>query len=344
LKFAVLGLGKTGQAVVCFLLNQGHSVTAWDRNADKVAQISQKGIEITGLLEGTFPVPATTRIEEAVKGVRYLIVSTTADAHLPIAERLQGHLEKEQRILILNGNWGAVQFVQCLKEEIDAKGVMVAETGAQIFAAPLKAVGRCFLKSLKKTVDFGTYPSGQSRALAEELKPVFPQLHPVANVLQTTLNESNPMAHCPLDLFNLARIDSGEETLMFASSYTSPKGVDFTRHVDEERMAVMEKMGIPHSSLLELFNQAWSSDYKDLYTAFKGIKSYQSAKSPTAFTFRHFTEDIPFGILPLQQLARQYGVATPYIDAMMAVYALVLKDQEIGLGPDLSTLDLDLFR
>lgn len=343
MRFAVLGLGKTGQAIACWLTAQGHHVVAWDRNEEKISFIDQNGIEITGVLEGTFKIPVTSRIEEAVKDNHCLIVSTTADAHLPIAERLKGLLENDQRILIFNGNWGTVQFVQCLKDEIEKKHIIIAETGAQIFASPLKAMGRCYLKSLKKAVDIGAYPSGRINELMQELKPVFPQLNPVGNVLETSLNESNPVAHCPLDLFNLARIDSGEETLMFASSYTSPGGVSFTEHVDAERLAVMKKMGVRSFSLLELFNKSWDSNYQDLYTAFKQIKSYQSAKSPTSFAFRHFTEDIPFGIMPLQQLARKYGVPTPYIDAMLAVYALVLKGKEIGKGPDLSQIDLHLF-
>lgn len=194
--------------------------------------------------------------------------------------------------------------------------------------------------TLKKMVDFATYPSDACNHIIDELKDIFPQLHGVGNVLETSLNMSNPMAHCPLDLFNLATIDSGVEKLMFASGYTSPKGGSYVEKVDQERLALLDVIGVKGQSLLQLFNKSWQSSYEDLFTAFKKIKSHQTAKSPTDFTSRHFTEDIPFGILPIQKLARKHHIETPYIDAMLAIYHLVLGDA-FGVGePDLSSVDL----
>lgn len=99
-------------------------------------------------------------------------------------------------------------------------------------------------------VDFATYPSDACNHIIDELKDIFPQLHGVGNVLEASLNMSNPMAHCPLDLFNLATIDSGVEKLMFASGYTSPKGVSYVEKVDQERLALLDVIGVKGQSLL----------------------------------------------------------------------------------------------
>lgn len=340
MQFTILGMGKIGHAAACYLLDKQQEVKVWDRNPGKIREIQENGISIYGQVIGEFAPSAYTDIEKAIKGSHYLLVFTTAIGHRPIAEKLKGKLQAGQNILIFNGNWGAVEFAECLGEEIAQKYITVGETGAQIFAASLQATGKSYLKSLKKMVDFATYPSTACHQVIDDLKGIFPQLHGVGNVLETSLNMPNPMAHCPLDLFNLATIDSGVEKLMFASGYTSPKGVSYVEKVDQERLALLDSIGVKGQSLLQLFNKSWQSDYNDLFTAFKKIKSYQTAKSPTDFTSRHFTEDIPFGILPIQKLARKHRVPIPYIDAMLAIYHLVLGDA-FGVGePDLSSVDL----
>ena len=41
MKFAVLGLGRTGQAAVCYLKENGQTVIGWDRNTSKVDIINK---------------------------------------------------------------------------------------------------------------------------------------------------------------------------------------------------------------------------------------------------------------------------------------------------------------
>ncbi len=341
MKFAVLGLGRTGQAAVCYLKENGQTVIGWDRNTSKVDIINKNGIEATGVITGHYQIPCEHSLENAVSGVQYILVFTTAEGHKSIANQLKGLLRENQRIIVFNGNWGATEFVHYLGNETSAEKIIVAETGAQIFASPLNELGKCFLKSMKKKVTLGSFPCNAVEGLIEELKELFPQFSAVSNVLETTLNMSNPLAHCPLDLFNLSRIDSGEETLMFASNYTSPMGVKFVEAVDRERINLLNQLGVKAKSLLDLFNFSWDSQYDDLYVAFKSIPSYQTAKSPTNFSFRHFTEDLPFGIEPIRILAQKYHVATPNIDAMMSVYNAVLGNDNLSNVPEILHFNLE---
>ena len=336
MKFAVLGL-----AAVCYLKENGQTVIGWDRNTSKVDIINKNGIEATGVITGHYQIPCEHSLENAVSGVQYILVFTTAEGHKSIANQLKGLLRENQRIIVFNGNWGATEFVHYLGNEISAEKIIVAETGAQIFASPLNELGKCFLKSMKKKVTLGSFPCNAVEGLIEELKELFPQFSAVSNVLETTLNMSNPLAHCPLDLFNLSRIDSGEETLMFASNYTSPMGVKFVEAVDRERINLLNQLGVKAKSLLDLFNFSWDSQYDDLYVAFKSIPSYQTAKSPTNFSFRHFTEDLPFGIEPIRILAQKYHVATPNIDAMMSVYNAVLGNDNLSNVPEILHFNLE---
>ena len=339
-KFTILGMGNTGHTAACYLLSQGYEVTIWDRNSSKLTKLQDRGIAITGQLEGNFCLKTEKDLAIGIADADYILIFTIASAHKKIAELLKDKLRKNQKIIIFNGVWGAVELHEVLKEEQLEKNIIIAETGAQIFAASLIGTCNCHLKSIKKGVDIASVPIFGADIIIKELKTVFPQFIKAGNVIETSMNASNPIAHCPINLFNLARIDSGEELLMFKSDYTSRLAVKYVQKVDEERIKVMEKIGIKAKSLLSIFNTSWSSSYKDLYDAFKGIKSYQSAKSPSNFEFRHFTEDIPFGIMPIQSLARIYGISTPYLDTMINMYELILDNKYKSITPDFNAIDL----
>lgn len=338
MRFAVLGMGKTGHTVCAYLLHQGQTVTAWDRDAQKLSTLEQTGIQISGALEGHFSVHTACEISDAVADSEYILVMTTADGHKPVAERLRGHLKHGQRIIIFNCNWGAYEFDQVLHDELAEKDIIVGETGGMLLLSNLSRTGECFLRSVKKKMSLATIPASQSKTLAEELHPVFPQFQPAASVFETSLNATNPILHAPLDLFSLARIDKGESYYLYADGAT-PVSVGYIEKIDAERMAVIQAMGLHGQSCLQIVNDAWSAAYTDLLEGLLDVKAYKTSMGPPSTHYRHFTEDLPYGICPIQKLGRRYGVQTPCTDAILQIYALALDLDIEACAPDFSALD-----
>ena len=95
MKFAVLGLGRTGQAAVCYLKENGQTVIGWDRNTSKVDIINKNGIEATGVITGHYQIPCEHSLENAVSGVQYILVFTTAEGHKSIANQLKRTFARE---------------------------------------------------------------------------------------------------------------------------------------------------------------------------------------------------------------------------------------------------------
>ena len=118
MKFTVLGMGKTGHTVCAYLLQQGQTVTAWDRDAQKLAVLEQSGIRVSGALEGHFPIHTESSLADAVADSKYILVMTTADGHKPVAERLRGLLQPGQPIIVFHRHWGAYEFDQVLHDEL----------------------------------------------------------------------------------------------------------------------------------------------------------------------------------------------------------------------------------
>ena len=214
----------------------------------------------------------------------------------------------------------------------------MGETGGMLLLSNLSRTGECFLRSIKKKMSLAAIPAEESERLAAELRPVFPQFQPAASVFETSLNATNPILHAPLDLFSLARIDKGESYYLYADG-AMPVSVGYIEKIDAERMAVIRAMGIHGQSCLEIVNDAWSASYTDLLEGLLDVKAYKTSMGPPSTHYRHFTEDLPYGICPIQKLGRRYGVPTPYTDAILTIYALALDLDIAASAPDFSTLD-----
>lgn len=197
MKFAILGAGNTGKAYSAFLSHGGHQVLLYDRSQERLAPVQARGISATGVVEGRFPVPVTTQLEDCGDS-DVILVCTVAAGHRPLAAGLRGVLRPGQIILVTNCCWGAVEFDMELGAEAERKGCPIGETGGQLILCSSPAPDAVYLKTVKKSMGLACVRPGDTAGVLERLAPVFPQLCPAANVLETSLNNSNPISHGPL--------------------------------------------------------------------------------------------------------------------------------------------------
>lgn len=339
MKIALLGLGKIGHNTAALLVDRGFEVTGFTRDEEKAKAVNEHGITVSGNLNGNYKVKATTNIAEAVDGAKLLVVTTTSKGHKPMAQLLKGHLQDEQRIMIITGNWGAYEFYSVLKEEVLAKHVIIGETSGNFAGSPtLTYPATTFMKPSKKSMSFATIPGSAAPGVIEEIKAAFPELYPVENVLDTSMNNTNPPVHVPFCIFNITRM-ANEEDAQFYGQCLPPILLDFTMKADEERCAVTKAIGGEPKSILELMNTAWNVEYdniKDLGLNNVSLKKVMIPKTPY---HRFLTEDVPFGFLPVSRLGKKYGVPTPRIDLLVEAYKYLLGDQAEMDGPE---FDVDM--
>lgn len=339
-KFAVLGLGKTGQAMMTYLTYHNQEVIGWNRSADKVEAVNNNGINATGAIEGYFSAKATANIEDAIKDTKYMLVMTVANGHLDVAKALTGILREGQRIIVFNGNWGAYEFYGELKDEAKAKKVLISETSGMLILANLLGKNQCHLGTIKEEIKVASVPKEDVNILTQELKDVFPQLRAANNIADTSFNSSNPILHTPIALFNLARLENGED-YGFYTVATTPSIVRFVEAADRERVEVARAVGITPQSCLEILNSFWVNKYDNLYDAIVNNKDYQKVKGPKTLNFRYINEDLPYGIIPVVKLGKKYGVETPALNAMIEVFRFTLGEETMGGdGPDFDSLNL----
>lgn len=335
MKFAIIGIGKTGQAMACYLLSRGHEVVMWDRDREKAAHINANGVQISGVISGHYFPRAERSIEKAVCGAKYILVMTTSGGHLPVSQLLAGKLSPGSRILIFNGNWGALEFYGTLGNECREKGVLLGETGGMPILSDLSETGRCVLTKIKKAVAVAAIPSSTVKTMLQEIGDTFPFLVPGGNVIETSINNTNPILHGPIALFNISRIENGEDYSFYGTA-ASRSVIKYVEQADQERLRIAERAGAKSESALDILNGFWPDQYENLYDAIKNNQTYIKGKGPTSLQYRYITEDIPYGIAPLVQLSRQLGVYAPRLETMLTMFQLLLGEKLFEASPKLS--------
>ncbi|CDZ75230.1 NAD/nadp octopine/nopaline dehydrogenase [Peptoniphilus sp. ING2-D1G] len=332
MKFTIIGAGNTGIAMAGHLTTLNQKFRLYDRNKDKVEKIKKEGIVVKGVLEVETPVEITNDIKEAIKDTNYIMVMTTANGHRDIGAQIAKYVRDDQVILIFNGNWGAVE----IKEELNKAGkdkTVVAETGAQIYISDHIEQGQVELLTIKKAIDVASIPSGAVNKLIEDLKDIYPQFSAVSNVLETSINNSNPTYHLPIVLFNAARIDA-KQPFKFYGEGASERVVRYTEKIDEERLEICDKLGIKGVGALDIINSFWDVKYDSIYDTMHLNPVYSTGNAPLTFEHRYLSEDLPYGIGSLVKLARKYGIKVPYLENLVTSLSLFLDEDFLKIGPD----------
>lgn len=333
MKYCILGAGRTGQGMAAYLAAQGQEAGIWDRDPDRRALLREQGVRMEGTCAGTYWPVVFDALEQAAAQAEVLLVMTTAGGHRPLSEQLRGYLRANQVLVIFNGNMGAWECYAALGREVREKGAAVAETGGMLLLCDYNEAGRLFLKSVKSEMNLAAIPAADTGRVIERLRPEFPQFYPVDSVIETSLNNSNPIMHAPITLFNFTRTENGEE-FGYYSAGASPCVVSFIERADEERCAVIRAMGATPIPCLDIINSFWSDRYGTLLSAIRNNPAYMSGKGPKTLEYRYITEDIPYGIVPITQLGAALGVPTPYLDALLTCYRGLLGDRFPAASPD----------
>ena len=232
-----------------------------------------------------------------------------------------------------------MEFDLELGEEARSKECVISEMSGQLILCSSPAPNTVYLKSIKKHMTWSCISSAASCSAFNAVHAIFPQLKRVSSVLETTMNNTNPVAHIPLSLFNLTRMDNGEDYLLFRTCVT--RGVArVIEEVDNERIAVMQACGIPAVTELDTLNSYWTSKQDCIFDIFHETPEYAITVGPKTLEHRYITEDLPFGVVPVAKLGKILGVQTSCMDAMIKIFSVYLGEDLLILGPAVEDINL----
>ena len=326
LRFAVLGAGAGGQTMAGVLSSRGYAVKLYDIAQAKIQRLNDLGkICVTGKIEceGT-PELMTTDLTAAIQDVDVIMVTTTTDAHRVLAEQCAPYLRDGQIFMLNPGHvGGALEVSHIIRDIHHCKADFIrAVAGDLLFACRMLEEGTVFQSGLKNNVEVATLPAKDVTRVIEVLKPIFPNLFPAKNILETGFEGGGALLHPIPSLMNVTRTDSGEGYDYYMAGIT-PSVAKLVSACDAERLAVCRALGLEVPSLVTSLQKMYGLVQEDLYDLLQHNKAYRGLKSPASLNHRFFIEDTLCGIVPLASIGKMLGVETPIMDAYISIASIV---------------------
>jgi opine dehydrogenase len=330
MKISVLGAGAGGTAVAFDCASHGHQVRLFDfaQFPGNIAKIAERGgIEAVGDIAGFASIAYSGHdIDDALRDAELIYVVGPAYSTEPFGEAVAGKLRGGQTVIVTPSSCGgALAFKRAAGLLIDDDSVRVAETSTLHYAVRLTEPGkiRVFLK-LKAGNLLAALPKTHTGEILQLIADVYPSMEPAGSVLQTSLQNANPIIHPAVTLSNAARIEMTGGDFLFYEEGVSDSVGRLIEALDKERIAIGEKLGLtilpdPEMGMRQgyMLENNYGSGYRKA-PGFLGIGAQQQ------LDHRYLHEDVGYGLVFMSGLGRQVGIETPAMDAVIQVAAIVM--------------------
>ncbi len=338
MNIAVLGSGNGGCAVAFDCAQHGHHVALFDfedfpQNIDAIRQ--RGGIQSEGQLEGFVPLAyAGHDIAEALAEAEIIYLVGPAYSTGPFAEAARPHLRSGQIVVVCPGSClGSIAFKNAAGLGLQDADIVVAETATLPYAVRLVEPGRIhvFLK-LHDGLFLAAAPARSTSQVLDRLRDVFPAMVGAKNVLQTSLQNGNPVIHPSVSLLNAALIERTQGDFRFYEEGVTPAVGQLIKAVDRERIAIGQALGvtvIPEPELGCIQGYMTEPTYDRGYSEAPGFRGIRAQHS---LDYRYFHEDVGYGLVLLRSLAEQIGVDTPTISCVIRLASILMGRDYLAEG------------
>ncbi|MGH7768753.1 MAG: NAD/NADP octopine/nopaline dehydrogenase family protein [Candidatus Binatia bacterium] len=320
---AVIGAGNGGCAAAADLTLRGYEARLYSRSERTLEPIRERGgIELVEEGKKNFvrTALATNRLDEAVAGAELIMIIAPAVAHEELVAGLGPHLRDEQIIFLNPGHTGGALHVAALLRRFDAR-VKICETVTLTYIC--RSIGPAAVEVYRRTTNLfcAAFPGKFTAHVVLGVGSIYSAVVAAKNVLETGLANINAIMHPAGMIGNAGRIEGGKEFCFYSEGIT-PAIADVIEAVDRERLHVVEKLGLPARSFVEIFFQAGLTTERarssgSVYEAIRDSAPNRTIKAPKTMDHRYLHEDVGYGLVPIAQIGGWAGVETPVIDSLI---------------------------
>jgi opine dehydrogenase len=349
MRIAILGAGHGGCAAAADLALQGHRVSICTRSEPTLRPILDRGgIEVTGARAGFAKVEeATTDLARAVAGAELIMLVVPSVAHAAYARALAPLLRPEQAILLNPGHTGgALHFHHALRGAGFRGRLRLAETVTLTYICRLEGPARVAMYSPTRNLRFAALPGKHLEAMADLVRPLFPDIRPVGSVLETGLMNINAIFHPPGMLLNAGWIEQTGGGFLFYREGITPAVGRVVEAVDGERLEIVRALGLDDTPFVEFFHQAGLTTLEaarsgSVSRACRESEPNKTIRAPGSLDHRYVREDVGCGLVPMTAFARMVGRPTPTMDSLIHLASLIHGCDYAAEGLTLARMGLE---
>jgi len=330
MQITVLGAGAGGTAVAFDCASHGHDVRVFDfeQFPDNIATIAEQGgINAEGDISGFGPIAYSGHdIDEALQDAELIYVVGPAYSTEPFGEAVAGKLGAGQTVIVSPSSCGgALAFKRAAGLALHDESIRIAETSTLHYAVRLTEPGRIhvFLK-LKAGNLLAALPGRHTSDILELIADVYPSMEPAESVLQTSLQNANPIIHPAVTLSNAARIELTGGDFLFYEEGVSDSVGRLIEALDKERIAIGKELGISILPDPEIGMRQGYMLEANYGSGYRKAPGFLGIGAQPQLDHRYLNEDVGYGLVFMSKLGQQIGVATPGIDAIINIASIVM--------------------
>jgi opine dehydrogenase len=340
MKVAVLGTGSIGLATTAVLGHNGHAVTAWSPTGGNTAALAGGTLNYTGVISGQVPVTGVGSAKAALDAADVAFICLPSFAHLPVLEAVAPHVRAGQTLVIMPvGALSPLLLARKVKVECTLIGLgTTVMTGRRGKGAEVKVA------AIRHRLDLAALPARANPEALALMQGLFGDRFDVQdNLLGIALSNVNPVAHVPLVLGNLSRVDKQEQWPQY--DLMTPSVGAIIEANDAERVAIARAFGLAVPSIHDHFERSFGvkrGRFSDMAAAVFAQRG--GPNGPVTLEDRYLLEDVPYGLAFYQTLGQIAGVATPTMDACItlceaAIGRPLVPDNRIAAAMGLDRMD-----
>jgi opine dehydrogenase len=333
-KITIMGGGNGAFAAAADLVSRGFEITLYEspKFQDNIKDIMEtRTIHCIGVgPAGDFKLKnVTTDLEEALKNADIIMPIAPAYAQETVAKSLLPYLKPGDIIILTPGSTGGtLVFVKILHDAGKLEGVKLAEMHTLPYATRKINSDTVNILLMSKLMYFATFPAKYNREMYDIVKPMFPNIHLMSDVLETSLNNGNASSHPAPVILNAGKIEYYGRHYHYKEGIT-PSVAKVVQQIDNERMDICEAFGYKRIDIKDrLYLMGYCPLEDDLYKTYQGSTDvFLPIEGPNDLNGRYLTEDAPCSLVAMAAFADAVGVKTPLMDSVICL-ASALKSED----------------
>lgn len=323
MRVAIIGAGGIGRGYAAYLATEGHQPVLWSPSGAALADFSGGApLSVTGKIEATLPVDVASGSAEAVSGADAVIVAVQANGFRSVLDSLAPHLAPGQVVIISAHCSFAALYLHRL---LAARGLElpIAAWATTALTARKSGPRSVHVSGIRSRLDVATLPRKLAPQGLAACRALFgDRFDERDDLLAIMLSNLNPPAHMANMLGNLTRAEKGEDWPNYGSI---TQGVGrIIDAMDVERLAVASAFGLSVRSVQDHYVLSFGVAPGPVGEMAAAVYARRpELLGPKSLETRFITEDVPFGLAPLELLGRITGVPVPLHQAGIALFDAV---------------------
>jgi opine dehydrogenase len=342
----VVGAGNTGLAMAAHLSQEGNNVILWNRSRETISKLKEtQTIHCEGVIQGKVRIPLVTDdLKSALQNPDLILITTPANSHSELAELIAKNIKRESLIILNPGRtFGALEFKKIYENYNTTYRQIIAEAQTTIYTCRKIKEDAVNIIAFKDSVLIGALNAHKNidviQMLPECLKRFFV---PADSIIQTSIGNVGMVLHCAPLLLNAGWTENKKYIYKYYYDGITPSIGSFIEKLDEERVAVSEKLGLRVESTQEWLMRTYHVKGANLYECIQNNEAYNTIDAPTSLKHRYIFEDVPCGLVPLEAIGKKVGLQMAHTTLIIDLASKLLNVDFRSTGRNLDFLDGDL--